>query len=84
MKVVDTEQWKLSIIPEYIPKNPDTKESCTACHGHGYKYFEELRCEECSGNGFYYTRNTTEPKPELPIGLVEALRKAYKEWRDDV
>lgn len=81
--LIDTDQWKLSIRIEYVPKNPDTKVSCWACRGRGVDIlFGETQCPECGGNGFRYTRNTTEPKPEVSKEIWEHIRKAYLELKE--
>jgi DnaJ-class molecular chaperone len=81
-KHVDTEQWKLSVRVEYVPKKPDTKIPCQSCRSTGKDFFGEDTCSSCGGNGFKYGRNTTEDQPELPTGLVEYLRKSYNEWKE--
>lgn len=83
IKRVDTDQWKLSIRIEYVPKNPDKKIGCNVCRSTGTDFYGEGGCLSCGGNGFKYTRNTTEPQPALPEGLSYSIRTAYNKWLND-
>ena len=82
--ITETDQWQLTGYFKWVPKRPDTKQTCRHCKGSGYNSFTDEKCFECSGNGFYYTHNTTEPEPKMDKGLIEHMRQAFKDYNDAI
>jgi len=77
-----SDQWKLSVKLEFVPVNPDTKEDCHTCRGRGVDFFGDGDCDECHGNGFRYTRNTTDPQPQVKEHFWQWMRDAYLEYKE--
>ncbi len=65
MNSIETKQWKMTIKVDWVPKKPDKK----------------ITCSTCSGNGFHYTHNTTEGKPDVDQKLVLLLLEAFQKWK---
>lgn len=68
-------KWTATITPERRPEPPFV--TCNECLGRGSDEFED--CKKCDGTGKIRDPSFRwEPKP--PEDLVEAMRKAWKEY----
>lgn len=78
--IVETDDWKLGCFMEWRPKNH--AETCPTCLGHGEVGggFHDLEgprpCPKCFGMTTVIKGPTT-PRPELPVELVEHMRRAW-------
>lgn len=80
---IETEDWKLGAWIEWREKYKT--EQCPYCFGSGTVGggFKDLdgpqQCSTCWGTGFVKSKITS-PKPELPVKLVEHMRRAWFDY----
>lgn len=76
----DTKDWAINATVGYVLKSHARKYvECPRCRGTGVIGGgplgpEEERCPECRGRREVHDGYVAEPEPELPRGLVDALR----------
>lgn len=86
--MIEKDGWKLSASVKWVPVEPDERITCKVCSGRGKRIHfgvsddDNYDCQDCGGNGFYYTRNKRGEQPEVPKHLVMWLRDAYLDWEE--
>jgi DnaJ-class molecular chaperone len=86
MPAVDTKDWKLAATLDYKCKTEPTYHNCDYCGGSGtvgggFKSLDGPEdCPRCFGTGGSSDYSHIEPKPAIPRGLIDHMRKSYQEY----
>ena len=86
-----TDQWVLKIHGEFVLRKEYQPKihPCGHCNGYGHTGGGPLSgdketCYWCFGTGKVTdTSHITEPKPEIPIELVNHMKDAFQDWLRD-
>lgn len=89
MPNLNTEEWKIAIHVEFVPKKTWDRVKCPDCLGTGKPrvHFgvwedDDNFCKVCSGKGWRDVQVfPKEPKPKLLEDLLDHMKKAYLEYK---